>query len=309
MGADETSAVLVQITREANALSGTLDEISMAHPGATTTTPSHAAFTGTLDGNALTLSFPQGFGLVRNISGTVSGSSMSLQVPQDDGAIASLPLKPGSLKSYNQAVEAVQASAQANASANEAAAASAAAAASLQESQQRIASAGDAVLKKMKDVRAGLATPPSFSDLDNHLSAARDHLADAQANAAEADRESDQSVACSDAYTADSDAYTVESDAYTIDSDMLSLTSEIDSLKDAAADLNRTLTEYQQAAAALPDYTPPQAPDANQVKDLLNQVSLKTAAWRKKGSGYQSKVAKLLKQARAVAEQAKKEHC
>jgi hypothetical protein len=48
---------------------------------------------------------------------------------------------------------------------------------------------------------------------------------------------------------------------------------------------------------------------SSQVKDLLNQVSLKTAAWRKMGRGYQSKVAELLKQARAVAEQAKKEHC
>ncbi|MET8352663.1 hypothetical protein [Micromonospora sp. NPDC005206] len=301
---------MVQITREANALSGALDEIRMAHESeTTTTTTSHAAFTGTLDGNALTLSFPQGFGLVHNVSGILSGSSMSLQVPQNDGAIASVTLMPGSLKTYNDAVDAVKASAQAKASANEAAAASAAAAASVQESQQRIASAADAVMKKMQAVQAGLATPPSFSDFDSHLSAARDHLADAEASAAGADRESDQSVACSDAYTADSDAYTVESDAYSIDSDMVSLTSEIGSLKDDGADLDRALTEYQQAAPALPDYTPPQAPDANRVKDLLNQVSLKTEARRKKGRGYQSKVAELLKQARSVAEQAKKEHC
>ncbi|MEU4593690.1 hypothetical protein [Micromonospora aurantiaca (nom. illeg.)] len=55
--------------------------------------------------------------------------------------------------------------------------------------------------------------------------------------------------------------YTVES-AYTIDSDMVGLTSELDALKDAVPDLDHALTEFQQTAAALPNYTPPQAPDA-----------------------------------------------
>ncbi|MDH6462739.1 hypothetical protein M2302_002920 [Micromonospora sp. A200] len=300
---------MIQITRQAGALSGTLDQSSLNNADPTTTKSTHAAFTGTMDGEAMTLSFPQGLGFVTNLSGTVSGSKMTLQVPQEDGSIAPFALAPGSTDTYNRKVAVVQAKADANLSAREAAAASSAAAASLQERRQQVAKAAESVMQDAAAVRAGLANPPSFSDFERDLAAAKENLANAKTNAAKADREQDESSACSDAYSAESDAYSVESDSYSIDSDMSGLASEIQALKDAAAQLDRNLSEYQQAAAALPGYTPPNAPDANRIQDLSNQVSTKTAAWKKKGAGYQTEVAKLLKEARAVAAQAQKDHC
>ncbi|WP_146231187.1 hypothetical protein [Micromonospora sicca] len=158
-------------------------------------------------------------------------------------------------------------------------------------------------------MRDELAKPPSFSDFEGDLAAAKEHLASAKTNAAKANREQDESSACSDAYSAESDAYSVESDSYSIDSDMSSLTGDIQAAKDAAAQLDRDLSAYQQATAALPGYTPPNAPDADDIKDLLNQVAVKTAAWKRKGASYQAAVAKLLKEARAVAAKSQKDHC
>ncbi|MET8349007.1 hypothetical protein [Micromonospora sp. NPDC005206] len=300
---------MIQITRQAGTLSGTLDQSSLDSADPTTTKSTHAAFTGTMDGEAMTLSFPQGLGFVTNLSGTVSGSELTLQVPQDDGSTAPLTLAPASTDAYNRKVAEVQAKADANLADRQAVAASAAAAASLQESRQQIAKAAEAVAQDAAAVRDGLAKPPSFSDFERDLTAAKQDLASAKTNAAKATREQDESSACSDAYSAESDAYSVESDSYSIDSDLSSLTSDIQALKDAATRLGHDLSAFQQAAVALPGYTPPNAPDADQVKDLLNQVSVKTAAWKKKGASYQDEVAKLLKEARAIAAQAQKDHC
>ncbi|PWR12675.1 hypothetical protein DKT69_23250 [Micromonospora sicca] len=117
---------MIQVSRKEGTLSGTLDQTSLNSSDPTTTESTHAAFTGTMDGEAMTLSFPQGFGLVTNLSGTVSGSEMTLQVPQEDGSTAPLMLASGSTDTYNRKVAEVQAQADANLSARQAAVASSA---------------------------------------------------------------------------------------------------------------------------------------------------------------------------------------
>jgi hypothetical protein len=73
---------MIQVTRQGNALSGTLDETGLDNPDSTEVTPVHAAFTGVIDGTAITLNFPQGFGFSTSIAGTLSGNTMTLQAPQ-----------------------------------------------------------------------------------------------------------------------------------------------------------------------------------------------------------------------------------
>src|SRR3978361_2407577 len=61
------SAFMVQITRQTSNLSGTADWASIEGSDPTKVVPTHAAFTGTIDGAAITLTFPSGFGFVTNM--------------------------------------------------------------------------------------------------------------------------------------------------------------------------------------------------------------------------------------------------
>lgn len=309
VAADPAAAVMIQVTRQDDALSGTLDETRLKSSDAMMVTPMHAAFTGTIDGTALTLSFPAGLGFVTNISGTLSGDTMTLQSPQDDGSVASLTLKPGSIDTYNQGASAVQASAQANADANTAAAASAADAKQQQDSQAGIRDAADRVARDVAALQPALNPGPDFSAFDSDLAAARTDLATAKTDAARAATESDEGSACSDASSAASDAASVESDAASIDSDTASVDSEIDSVNTAARGLQQSLSAYQQSAAAMPGYTPTNAPNARAIQTLLDKTTKQAGAWKAKAAQYQGQVAQLVTQANAIATKAQNQYC
>jgi hypothetical protein len=104
IAADPTGAVYIAITANGSALSGNLDETDLATPNATSVSPIHEAFTGTITGSSLTLIFPEGFGLETSISGNFNGSTMSLQIPQPDGTLGTTILHPGTSTEYNTAV-------------------------------------------------------------------------------------------------------------------------------------------------------------------------------------------------------------
>src|SRR5581483_4658990 len=93
---------MIQITKNGNAVTGTLDDTSLQSPGSTQVAPLHAAFTGTVDGSAITLSFPEGLGFTTNISGSVTTNKMTLQIPQTNGQLVALTLTPGSVDDYNR---------------------------------------------------------------------------------------------------------------------------------------------------------------------------------------------------------------
>jgi hypothetical protein len=62
VGADAEDAVLLQLTRDNNSLSGSI-AITELPASATQTLQFNRAFTGTVDGEAVTLTFDQGLGL------------------------------------------------------------------------------------------------------------------------------------------------------------------------------------------------------------------------------------------------------
>jgi hypothetical protein len=309
VGANDTSALMIQLTQQGNTLSGTLDETSLDNRGSTAVTPVHAAFTGTIDGSAITLNFPQGFGFTTSLSGTLSGDTMTLNAPQSSGSVVSLTLTPASVDTYNRRAAAVQASARANADAAAAAGVVAADAAARQKTQQQISNASDAVASHAAALQSAIGHSPDFSGFDRHIAAAGEHLAKAKADAAKAGTESDRSTACSDADTARSDADSVQSDADSVQSDTDSVNSDVTSVNWAVDRLNKAMSDYRQAAAAMPTYAPANAPDAGAVQSVVDKASKETGAWKAKAAQYQSQVNQLVAQANDVATKAQKQYC
>src|SRR5882672_4212065 len=66
VGGTSDDVYMIQVARQGTSLSGTYDATWLA----TTTEPNsvHAAFSGVIDGTAITLIFPQGLGFVSNIA-------------------------------------------------------------------------------------------------------------------------------------------------------------------------------------------------------------------------------------------------
>ncbi len=94
------------------------------------------AFTGTVSGGSVTLTFPEGLGAVQTWVGSLSGNTLTLSFTSSDGSIEVDTYQPGTVADYNAAVTQVQAQVQqaldaiASANAANAAATASAAAAS-----------------------------------------------------------------------------------------------------------------------------------------------------------------------------------
>jgi hypothetical protein len=309
VGADDASAFMIQVARQGNTLSGTLDETGLDSPGSTAVSPVHAAFTGTIDGSAITLNFPQGFGFTTSISGTLSGDTMTLQAPQSSGSVASVTLRPASVDIYNRRATAVQASAVANADASAAAQAAAAEAAARQKTQKQINRAADTVAQDVAALRTAIGYGPNFSEFDRDIATAEKDLQQAKTDAAQAATEPDRGSACVDANTVRVDANSVQIDANSIQVDTNGVQGDVNSVNGAVDALNKDLSDYRQTATAMPTYAPANAPDAGAIQSLVEEAGKQTSAWKTKVAQYQNQVAQLVAQANDVAAKAQKQYC
>jgi hypothetical protein len=309
VGTSSTSTVMVQMTRTDQTLTGTLDSTSVDGGAGTSVQPTHLAFTGTVQDNAITLSFPGGLGTVTTFTGTLTPSVLTLQIPQEDGSVAPIELRPGTLDDYNEAVAGLRDQADANT------AEQAEAAADQQEADQRsrretaITSAADTVISDHSALSSALAKPPSFDSFATHLREAEKNLAAARKNAAAAGRKSDTYDACSAAYDAQSSAYDVAGNGYDIDSDVSDLATAVGDIKQAVTTLEDDLARYEDAVAGLPGFTPARRPDVSGITATVQKAATKTAAWTGTGKSYQRQVAALIKKATTVAEAAQKKYC
>ncbi len=299
VGSDSADAYMIQVTRQGAALSGTYDATWLAT--STQATSVHAAFSGVIDGNAITLSFPEGLGFVSNVSGTVSTTSMVLQMAQTDGTVSPLSLKPSTIDDFNRRVASVRDAADVNTSAS-------AAAAVRQQTQEQIDAAAATVGKDVDAVHSA-DQAPDFSDFDSDLAAATKDLAQTKTDAGKAAGETDPGDACYDAGSAAYDAGSVQYDSGSIDYDANGVKADSDAVHKTIDSLSADLATYQRLSAAMPSYQPVYVPDPTAVRDLEDQATKAAAGWKTKASKYQSEVAKLLTQANAVAAQAQKQYC
>jgi len=308
VGSDGSAAVMIQVVRTGNTLSGTLDEAGLDDPGAVSVKPVHAAFTGSVDREAITLTFPEGLGFSSSLSGTVTGRRMSLRVAQENGAVATVTLQPGTVDQYNRLIAGVNGQASANASASAAAAVDAAQARAEDEARQRVDAAAATVADDLRALREAIDDKPDFGDFDGDIATARDDLAAARNDAAQAGSD-DPAAACSDATAAQSDESAVQSDSSSIDSDVSALGSNVDAVNSAVADLEKDLDDYHTVAAGAPGYRPAAAPDESAVASAIGTAHATIKGWKGRADSYRSTVAGLLAKASDVADQAVRKYC
>jgi hypothetical protein len=299
VGGTAEDVYMIQVTRQGTSLSGTYDATWLATP--TQPNSVHAAFSGVIDGTAITLTFPQGLGFVSNIAGTISTIGMTVQTPQADGSIATLTLKPSTVYDYNQRITSLQQAAAVNASAS-------AATAARQQTQAYIDNTAGAVAKDITALQAANKTP-DFSALDHDLTTANHDLAQTKTDATKAASETNPGDACYDASTTTYDASTVQYDSHSVDYDTNAINTAADTADRAVASLNADLTTYQQAAAAMPGYQAAYQPDPSAIQTLEDKATKAAAAWRTKATQYETQVASLLNQANTIAAQAQKQYC
>ncbi|GAA2375208.1 hypothetical protein [Dactylosporangium salmoneum] len=300
---------MIQVTRQGGNLAGTLDQVEVRTTTATAVTPTHAAFTGTVDGTAITLTFPGGLGFVTNISGTMSDDTMTLQAPQGDGTVTPVTLKPSTIDAYNSLVGVVQASAAANLDALRASIAASEQAATRQRTEQGIQSAADTVSRDMDSVRTAISNAPDFSGFEGDVNDASGYLQQSRTYATSADSEPDQAAACDDAHTARDYANAVHDEANGVHDEANSVDEHIADVTSAVSRLNDDLTTFQGKAAALPAFAPLIPPDLDKIKALRDEAVKQTGGWKAKADNYHNQVASFVTQADAVAAKAEQRHC
>jgi hypothetical protein len=123
---DAANADFVQWTRAGSEVTGSLSSVYLAGVGALAVTTRSDAFTGIINKDNVTLTFPQGLGSVTSVGAQLQGSDLVVSFPQPDGTLEPLTLHAGSATEYNEAVAALQAQAAGNVQASESNAAAAA---------------------------------------------------------------------------------------------------------------------------------------------------------------------------------------
>jgi hypothetical protein len=309
VGSGDGWVLMIQVTRQGDQLSGSLDEIALKESDPTTVAPSHAAFTGVVDGLALTLTIPEGLGFTTSVSGTLSGDAMTLHLPQGDGSIANVTLEPASVDTYNRKAAAVQDSAKASADARASAAAAAADEAARERTQESIDRAAATVAADVKALQDAVGQSPDFSGFKSDLADAQKFLSQAKADAGKAAGETDPSAACDSANASRDDANAVQDAANGVHDETNSIDSAIASVNGASEQLRNDLGAYEEAAAAMPTYTPINSPNKAVIQSLLGQASKQAGSWKATANQYESRVAGLVTQAGKIAEQAQTRFC
>jgi hypothetical protein len=210
---------------------------------------------------------------------------------------------------YNRRAAAVHASAVANADASAAAQAAAAEASARQRTHQQISQAADTVATDVKTVRDAIGQNPDFSGFDRAIATAGKYLEQAKSYAAKAAIEPDRTTACDDAHASRDGAHAVQDAAHGVQDETNGIDDTVRSMNAAVDRLNKDFADYRQAAAAMPTYTPANAPDGGAIQSLMDQAGKQTSAWKTKASQYQSQVAQLVEQADKVATKAENQSC
>jgi hypothetical protein len=116
-------------------------------------------------------------------------------------------------------------------------------------------------------------------------------------------------LAQGDAGLVQGDAGLVQGDAGIIEGDTGIVNGDIGSVNAAIDQLNKELSDYRQAAAVMPTYTPTNAPDTGAIQSLEAEAGKQTSAWKTKATQYQNRVGQLVAQANDVATKAQKQYC
>ncbi|MGA7911388.1 MAG: hypothetical protein WCC30_07560 [Candidatus Dormiibacterota bacterium] len=261
------SAQFLQVTRNGSNLSGNLQSASISSSDPTTVTTFNASFTGTTDGTAITLTFPQGLGFATSISGSYSGDHIQLSVPQSDGTLSTEDFAPSDTNAYNTAVQALHQQAQ-QAQADQQAATAA------QQQAQQEADQRAAVDKAISAVNS------DFTQVTNDINSYKSLYASVNSDEQQGYKDtvttyndlkkvqsegSGNSNCGVDANTVAVDANTVAVDQNTVEVDQNSEQVDVQSINGDISRLDADFQKFQSATAAIPSYQPSGQPTSAQI--------------------------------------------
>jgi hypothetical protein len=297
----------VQWTQNGSSLTGS---ITSAELDGTSVKSNRAAFTGVVNAKQVTLTFPQGFGVVTNLSGSLNGTALDLDVPQPDGTIATVEFSPGAVTDYNKAVLALQdRAAQQRAQAAQQQA--------QQEAQQQAQQAADQQARREADARNAVDQGVSavngdvnslthdvgsFQSLSSAVDADlkqayKDTVATYQA-LQQVQSEGHGSLGCGvDATTVGVDATSVGVDETSVGVDQTSEQIDVQSVNRDIATVDADFQSLQAAEKAVPSYQPSNPPTADQVAQAGKQA-------RTANAQADAMIAAALKQAKGWVDQA-----
>jgi hypothetical protein len=110
LGKASNAVILIQWTRNGNAVSGSLQQTLLKDPAGSGISTQQISFTGTLAGNGLTLQLNQDLGTTTSLVGTLSDPGFTLTYPGSASNLIQIPFTPGQISDYNQAVNQLQVS-------------------------------------------------------------------------------------------------------------------------------------------------------------------------------------------------------
>ena len=104
VGRASNAAVFIQWTRAGDSLSGSLQEAIEKEGEDSGVESSSRAFTGTVDGNGLTLTLNEGLGSTNALVGKMSGDGFAMTFPGVGHRLITIIFAPGQVSDYNAAV-------------------------------------------------------------------------------------------------------------------------------------------------------------------------------------------------------------
>jgi hypothetical protein len=260
------SAQFLQVTRNGNNLSGDLQSASISASDPTTVTTFNASFTGTTDGNAVTLTFPQGLGFASSVSGSYSGNNIDLSVPQADGTLATEDFTPSDTNAYNTAVQALHQQADQALAAQQAATAAEQAAQQAADERAAVDKAIAAVNVDFNAIASDVNYKTLFASVNSDQQQAYKDTVTAYNDLQKVIAEGRSSPYCAgDAGVVAGDAGVVSGDLGVIRGDQGTEQAQVQTVNSAVSRLDSDFQKFQTAQAAIPSYQPSGEPTAAQV--------------------------------------------
>jgi hypothetical protein len=266
---DSTSAVFVQWTRTGNTVQGSMSVADLDSAEDTSVTTYDVAFTGTVGGHSVSLTFTRLLGSATTVAGQLGGSNSVLSLPQSDGSLQSITLHPAATAEYNADLVALRTTANANQQAADqasvVAAQSAAAAAAQVAANQAVDAAANTLAQAITAASTDVGTlntdAAAISAVDGPLAQEAQDLATTRADAAQVEKEAESAepgdaTVCSDATGAESEAIGVDSDNAGVQSALTGLASEVQVVQEDQQRLAAAQQQLAQATQADPAYTP-----------------------------------------------------
>lgn len=289
-------AVFLQWQRQGSDVSGKRSE-SYYDPSSPTQLQAQAdAFTGTITGSQVSLTFDNG----DTWSGTISGSSMTLSYTGSDGSIQTLDFRPASAAQYNAAVEATKARV--------------AGAVTRQQHQQAVSNArgqvetdasalADAVSSLQDDTSTlnGDSFSGDISTIQGDVQTVQGDLQTVQSDSSD--------VACSDAGVAANDADVAANDESVLRNDVQVDANDVQRVQSDIAAIRSAQQTLASDNAVVPNYVSPDVPAAIDVTAAIQRGKNAVVGEHQRVKGAEAMAAQLVAQARGIAAQAHAAGC